>query len=162
VRDQAPAIEQKKRSFPLWAAALPGLIIALFFMGNAVLQFSRAAGAIKPVQADSGRTPKGASCVEIYAITLGDSDGYVREWSLGMPATKPSQTPERSTVLRGVARNGCGEELKNVRLRFVVHDEEGRKGDGNYLIENLQVGEAKNFERVWMGRVTSYDITADH
>jgi len=139
-------------------------MIALFFVSNALLQFSRASGTIKPVSPvsdNSRRESKGASCVEIYGLTISDSDNYVREWTLGMPANKPSQTPERATVLRGVARNGCGEDLKNVRLRFIVHDDEGRRGNGEYLIETMAVGEAKAFDKAWMGRVTSYEVTAN-
>lgn len=157
-----PDSSRTKRSFPLWAAALPGLLIALFFAGNAMLQFSRAAGSINPSSGDSRPKSNRASCVETYGITLSASEYYVREWSLGMPATSANnKTPELSTVLRGMARNDCGESLKNVRLRFVVHDEGGKKGDGSFLIENLAVGEAKSFERAWMGRVISYEITAD-
>ena len=63
-------------------------------------------------------------------------------------------------MVRGVVRNGCGENLKNVRLKFVVHDDAGAKGEGFYLLDTISVGEAKTFERAWMGHVTSYEITA--
>jgi hypothetical protein len=147
-----------KRPFPLWAAAVPGLLIAIFFSVNAMLQFSRAAGTIAPKPL---REPDHLACVDTYAVTLNPSDQYVREWTLGAPANSPNQSPEVSTVVRGMARNDCGENLVNIRLRFVVHDDAGKKGEGVYLIEKLGVGEVKPFDRAWMGRVVSYEITAD-
>jgi hypothetical protein len=99
--------------------------------------------------------------VETYGITLNTSESYVPEWTVGAPARSATSTPELSTVVRGMARNSCDENLKDVQIRFVVHDDGGRKGDGNFVFETLAVGEVKPFERAWMGRVTSYEITAD-
>ena len=130
-------------------------------MINATLQFSHVARAIDPHSVDFPTQSSRPLCVETYGIHLNASEYYVREWAMGIPANNPNKTPELSTVLSGMARNGCGENLKNVRIRFVVHDKEGRKGDGYYLIESLAIGEAKPFERAWMGRVTSYEVTAD-
>jgi len=154
----APDSLRPKRPFPLWAAAVPGLLIAIFFSVNAMLQFSRAAGTVAP---KSQRESNQLACVDTYAVTLNPSDQYVREWTLGMPGNSPNQSPELSTVVRGMARNGCDENLVNIRLRFVVHDDAGKKGEGVYVIEKLGVGEVKPFERAWMGRVVSYEITAD-
>lgn len=149
-----------RRGFPLWLAALPAAVITIFFVVPAIRQFSGAALAMDPTL-ESSRKSNRPSCVETYGITLNSSEYFVREWALGIPAPNRSNTPELSTVLRGMARNGCGEDLKNVHIRFVVHDHNGHKGDGYYLIETLAIGEAKPFERAWMGRVTSYEITTD-
>ena len=129
-------------------------------MMSAAFQFSHVAGQINPGSLDRSGKSTGSHCVETYGVTLSSSDQYVREWTLGAPANNATRTPEISTVLRGMARNGCGEDLKNVRIRLVVRDEAGAKGEGSYMIDGLVVGEAKPFERAWMGRVTSYEITA--
>jgi len=130
-------------------------------MINGALQFSHAARMINPSSGSPLRASNRPSCVETYGITLDSSEYYVHEWAAGMPAPKANGTPELSTVLRGMARNGCGENLTNVRISFTVHDEAGRKGDGFYLIESMAVGEVRPFERAWMGRVNSYEVTAD-
>jgi len=99
--------------------------------------------------------------VDTYGITLNVSDQYVPEWAPGLPAANPNKSPQVSTVLSGVARNGCQENLKNVRIRFEVHDDNGKRGAGTFLIESLPMGDVKPFERAWMGRVTSYEVTAE-
>jgi hypothetical protein len=130
-------------------------------MMTAMLSLSRVAKTINPDSGGPRVDPNRPSCVETYGITLNLSEYYVREWAVGAPATSPTKSPELSTVLKGMARNGCGEDLKNVRIKFVVHDDTGRKGDGTYLIESIAAGEVKSFERAWMGRVTSYEVGAD-
>jgi hypothetical protein len=67
--------------------------------------------------------------IETYSVTLDSSQLYVPEWQVGMQAN-PSQL---STVLRGMVRNGCGENMKNVRLHFVVHDDAGKKGEASLI-----------------------------
>ncbi len=99
--------------------------------------------------------------MDTYGITLNLSDQYVPEWAPGMPAVNPNKSPEVSTRLTGVARNGCQENLTNVRIRFEVHDDSGKKGEGTYLIDSLPIGDVKPFERAWMGRVTSYEVTVE-
>ncbi len=145
-----------KRRYPLWMAVLPGLIFIIY----AMLQVSRATRAIGPGPGNPG-PEKVLSCVETYDITLNLSEYYVPEWSPGMPASNPSNSPQLSTVLRGMARNGCGENLKNVRIKFVVHGDSGQKGDGSYTIESMAMGEVKPFEKAWMGRVASYEVAAE-
>jgi hypothetical protein len=149
---------QPRRRLPLWAAALPGLLLPLYFFVNAGLHFSNATGAIT---GDHPNPSKRLTCVDTYGITLNLSDQYVPEWSPGIPAANPNKSPEVSTVLTGVARNGCQENLKNVRIRFEVHDDSGKKGEGTYLIESLPIGDVKPFEHAWIGRVTSYELTAE-
>jgi len=99
--------------------------------------------------------------VDTYGITLNLSDQYVPEWAPGIPAANPNKSPKVSTVLTGVARNGCQENLTNVRIRFEVRDDSGKKGEGTYLIESLPIGDVKPFERAWIGRVTSFEVTAE-
>lgn len=155
-----PGPSASKRRFPLWIAGLPGLIAVGILMINAAVQFGRVAGKINPNATDSSKSP-GTHCVETYGVTLRSSDLYVRESPMGIPANAPNTTPEMSTVVRGMVHNGCGEDLRNVRIRFVVSDEAGKKGTGTYQIDSLAIGEAKPFERAWIGRVTSYEVTAD-
>jgi hypothetical protein len=95
-------------------------------------------------------------CIEAYSVTLDSSLLYVPEWQAGMVAN-PSQL---STVLRGMARNSCGENMKNVRLHFAVHDDAGERGEGFVNIDEIAASEAKPFETAWMSRLTSYEITA--
>lgn len=149
---------QPRRRFPLWVAALPGLLLPVYFFVRAAASFSSVTGAIG---GDHPNPSKRLTCVDTYGITLNLSDQYVREVAPGMPAVNPNKSPEVSTVLSGVARNSCQENLKNVRIRFEVHDDSGKKGEGTYLIESLPVGDVKPFERAWMGRVTSYEVTAE-
>jgi hypothetical protein len=137
-------------------AALPALLIAAYLMVRATLQFSVAAKAINPVAANSQKASNRLECIETYSVTLDSSQLYVPEWQVGMQAN-PSQL---ATVLRGMARNGCGENMKNVRLYFVVHDDAGKKGEGFFNIDEIAASETKRFEKAWMGHVISYEITA--
>jgi hypothetical protein len=85
----------------------------------------------------------------------------VPEFAPGIPSASTNKSPEISTVLTGTVRNGCQENLTNVRVLFEVHDDSGKKGEGSYLIPSLAIGEAKSFERAWIGRVTTYEVTAE-
>jgi hypothetical protein len=139
----------------MWLAALP----AVFLMMFSFVTFSRVGTKIKP----EDHAVKSLSCIDTYGVTLNLSDQYVPapESTVGTWSNNTNnKTPQISTVVRGVARNNCGENLKNVRLKFVVHDDGGASGDGFYLFDDLSNGEVKTFERAWMGRVTSYEITA--
>jgi hypothetical protein len=126
-------------------------------MITASVSLLRVAKTINPGAAGSARDPNKPACVETYGITLNLSEYYVREFA----AVKPTNTPELSTVVKGMAHNLCGEDLSNVHLKFEVHDDGGHKGDGYYLIEKLAAGQAAPFEKAWMGRVVSYEVTAD-
>lgn len=139
----------------MWIATLPALLAVI----AATVSFSRVSKTINP-NADGPIDPSHPSCVETYGITLNSSEYYVREFAPAFGPKKSDNTPELSTVLRGMARNNCGESLKNVRIRIVVRDESGQKGEGYHLIEEMADGEVKPFERAWMGRVTSYEIAA--
>jgi len=150
-----------KRRFPLWMAALPGVLMAGYFVVNATVQFSNAARVIGPTFGGGPKESNRLACVETYGVTLDLSQLYVPEWQVGMAARSPNALVQLSTVLRGMARNGCGENLKNVHLRFSVKDDIGRTGDGFISIDSMAIGEAKPFEKAWMGRVTSYEIAAD-
>ena len=152
-----------KRRFPLWSAALPGLLIAIYLVVRTTVQFASAAKAINPSATSSQNRANSLACIETYSVTLDSSQLYVPEWQAGMPLNSNSPNPSQpSTVLRGMALNGCGENLKNVQLRFVVHDDVGKRGDGYFLIADIAAGEAKPFEKAWMGHVTSYEIAAVH
>ena len=142
---------------PLWAAALPALLLPLYFFVNASLHSSNASNSIS----DHPKPSKQLACVETYGITLNLSDQYVSELTPGIPAANTNKSPEVSTVLTGTARNGCQENLTNIHIRFQVQDDSGKKGEGTYLIETLAIGEVKPFERASIGRVTSYEITAE-
>ncbi|MGO9634495.1 MAG: hypothetical protein ACLPX1_11445 [Steroidobacteraceae bacterium] len=130
----------------------------MYFFVNAAVRFSNVTGTIT---GDHPNPSKRLTCVDTYGITLNLSDQYVPEWAPGMPAVNPNKSPEVSTRLTGVARNGCQENLTNVRIRFEVHDDSGKKGEGTYLIDSLPIGDVKPFERAWMGRVTSYEVTVE-
>jgi hypothetical protein len=130
----------------------------LYFFVNAAVRFSNVTGVIT---GDHPSSSKRLTCVDTYGITLNLSDEYVPEFAPGIPAVNPNKSPQISTVLTGTARNGCQENLTNVRIRFEVRDESGKKGEGTYLIESLPVGDVKPFKRAWMGRVTSYEVTAE-
>jgi hypothetical protein len=155
-----PPPSAPKRRLPLWVAALPALLIPIFLMVRATVQFSAAAKTFNPVSSDQQKSSNRLACVETYGITLNSSQLNVPEWQVGIPANSGNSTPQLSTVLRGMARNGCDENLTEIRLHFVVHDDAGRKGEGFFLINSLSTGDAKPFEKAWMGRVASYEITA--
>ena len=157
----SPQPSSPKRSFPLWSAALPGLLIAIYLVVRTTVQFASAAKAINPSAGNSQKTSNRLACIDTYSVTLDSSQLYVPEWQAGIPMN--SATPSQpSTVLRGMALNSCGENLRNVQLLFVVHDDAGKKGEGFFQIADIAAGEAKPFEKAWMGHVTSYEITAVH
>jgi len=150
----------RPKRFPMWVAALPGLL----FMIVAMVSLVRASKAVNPAAGDPAVTPNKPACVDTYGITLNLSEYYVREWQLGdpvLPQRGDNKTPELSTVLRGMARNGCGEDVKNVRLKMVVHDDAGKKGEGFYFIEKMAAGEVTAFEKAWMGKVVTYEVTSN-
>ena len=153
-----PDSPSPRRRLPAWTAAIPALLITVFFVRN-VFQFSGVAAAINP-NSGSGHG-KTLACVETYGITLNTSDEYVPELMPGVPADTQGKPREISTVVKGLARNGCEENLKNLTIKFAVRDDQGKRGNGTFLIDSLTMGEIKPFERAWMGRVTSYDITAE-
>jgi len=137
----------------MWLAALAPALLIL----HSIVSFSRVSNKIKL----DDHPAQSLSCVETYAVTRNLSDQYVREGTFGTWLNNTgNRSPELATVVRGMARNNCGENLKSVRLKFVVRDDAGAKGDGFYLIDAISEGEVKTFERAWMGHVTSYEITA--
>jgi hypothetical protein len=143
----------------MWAAVLPALLVPVFLFVRAVLQF----GAFASASGISDAPPAKSNildCVVVYSITPHTSEFYVREFG-GFATQRPKNAPtELSTVLRGMAKNECGDPLKFVKLNFVVHDDKGQKGQGIITIDSLVNGEAKQFEKAWMGRVTSWEVTA--
>jgi hypothetical protein len=145
--------EPRKPNFRLMIAALPALIATSFAI-NAVIQMGHASRAVSGGD-DTSKTGKSLQCVETYAITLANSEYYVREgtWSVA-----PRGTPEVSTVLNGMARNDCGEPLKKVTIDIKVRDDAGNRGNGSVVIDYLNPGEAKPFSKAWMGHVSSYEI----
>jgi hypothetical protein len=143
--------EPRKFNIRLWIAALPALIATSFAI-NAVVQMGHASKAV--TGGDTSRTDKSLQCVETYAITLANSEYYVREGTF----VAPSGTPEVSTVLNGMVRNDCGEPLKRVSIEINVSDDAGKRGHGTVTIDELNSGEAKAFSKAWMGHVTSYEI----
>jgi hypothetical protein len=132
-------------------AALPALIATCFAV-NAFMQMGHASKAISGD--DTSKTSKSLQCVETYAITLTNSEYYVREGTWN----PPTGTPEVSTVVAGMVRNDCGEPLKKVTIDINVHDDAGKRGSGSVVIFDLNPGEAKPFSKAWMGHVTSYEI----
>jgi hypothetical protein len=132
-------------------AALPALIATCFAV-NAFVQMGHASRAISGN--DTSKSAKSLQCVETYAITLANSEYYVKEGTW----TPPGGTPEVSTVLNGMVRNDCGEPLKKVSIEFNVRDDAGKRGIGSAVVFELNAGEAKPFSKAWMGHVTSYEI----
>jgi hypothetical protein len=143
----------------LWVAALPGLAVLALATGFTAYQFGQFREASAAVVPGGGApaAPK-LDCVETYAITLHTSEFYVREGGAGLVRRPKNAPPELSTVLRGMARNGCEKPLKNVRVRIRVKDDEGKRGDAWADVGTLAVGQGRPFERAWIGRVTSYEI----
>jgi hypothetical protein len=131
-----------------WIKVLP-ILIALGFMGRSFVQMNKVTSAI------SSNATQPVQCVETYGITLANSEYYHAEGNWDMA---PQRTPQLATVVSGMARNDCGEPLNSVVVSIKVQDDDGRRGSGSAMISNLGVGEAKRFEKAWMGRVTSYEI----
>lgn len=147
----SPQPNEPKAKFPVWFAAVPGLVIATIFVGRALVQTGGAASAIT---GDTSTHSKALSCVETYSITLGNSEFYVPEGQQFVPR----KNVEISTVLSGMVRSDCAEPLKSVRIPIDVRDESGKQGSGTVTVQGLSPGEAKPFSHAWMGRITSYEI----
>jgi len=137
---------------PRWLAAAPGLLLVTFFASRAFLQMGQASRAITGNPAP--RHARSLSCVDTYAITLSSSENYVPEGQEFVPR----QSTEISTVVNGMVRNDCGEQLQSVTIPITVRDDDGKRGNGTVTIPDLYPGEVKSFSKVWMGRVTSYEI----
>jgi hypothetical protein len=145
-------IEPEKAKFPRWLAVLPAFLLVSIFGGRALMQTGGAAKAI--TAQDPASTMKTLSCVEVYGISLANSEYYVPEGQQFLPKT----TPRISTVLNGMVRNDCGEPLKSITIQISVLDDAGKRGDGYVTVPDLNSSEAKPFDRAWMGRVTQYEI----
>lgn len=141
-----------RRRLPGWLAVLPGIAIATIFAGRAFVQTGQAS---RVILGDEVSKPATAlTCVETYGVTLANSQFYVREGQ----QFSPPKTTEISTVLTGMVRNDCGELLKSVTIDIKVSDDDGKRGAGSVTVSQLNPGEAKQFSKAWMGRVTSYEI----
>jgi hypothetical protein len=155
--DAAGPGESKPR---LWIALIPGLLTIVLVAGAAIprwLQFNRVSGVITSgSKTTSDAAPRGRlECVDVYALTLKGSEFYVPE---NTPWRTRNAPREMSTVVEGMASNRCGKPLKNVQVRIKVRDDKGRGGSGWAKVGDLGAGQAKAFERAWMGRVTSYEV----
>lgn len=124
----------------------------------AAYQFATLTRVSRAVTPDGGSSGKSLDCVETYGITLHTSEFYVRELGSSAAPRPKNAPPELSTVIRGMARNGCGKRLNNVRIRIKVRDEAGNRGDSWAYAGTLEPGEAKPFERAWMSRVVAHEI----
>ena len=138
--------------FPRWLAAVPALIIVTIFAGRAVVQMGMAS---RVINGDNGaKATQSMTCVETYGLNLANSEFYVPEGQ----QFQPRKTIQISTVLTGMVRNNCGEPLKSVSIHIKVRDDEGKRGDGWVTVSPLNSGEAKQFSKAWMGRISSYEI----
>jgi hypothetical protein len=137
-------------------AALPGLVLVTVFGVRAFVETGQASRAISGAVSgnDASKSSKSLSCVETYSLTLTNSEYYVPEGQ----EFSPRKTPELSTVIGGMVRNDCGEQLKSVTVHINVRDDSGKRGHGAVTVSGLNPGEAKPFSKAWMGRVTSYEI----
>jgi hypothetical protein len=141
-------------------ALVPGMITVALTTGFVIYQFGQFRGVSGVIAPGGGSNPTegGRECVETYGITLHTSEFFVREMP-GSGPFRPKNAPrELSTVVRGNARNGCGQPLKKVQIRIKVHGDDGKNGAAWADVGDLGTGQSKPFERAWMGRVTSYEI----
>ena len=138
-----------------WLLALTLIALAGGFVAFQYMNMIRVAEAISP---GGTSAVNGRGCVETYGITLHTSWSHVREYSLLAPRQGKNAPNEEATVLRGMARNGCGEPLRNVRVKINVRDASGSKGSGWADVGVLAIGQVRSFEKAWMGRVTSYEV----
>ena len=109
----------------------------------------RASRAVSGNGNDTPKPSKSLKCVEVYGVTLANSEYYVPEGTFYRDPQKPV---ELSTVLSGMVRNDCGEPLRTVTIHINVRDDDRRRGDGSVSVSDLNPGEAKPFSKAWMGR----------
>jgi len=144
---------RQKAGFRPWIAALPALVIVTIFAANALVQIGQASRAISG--SDTSKVSKSLQCVEVYGVTLTNSEYYLPE---GTWSRDPQKPLELSTVVSGMVRNNCGEPLRTVTIHINVRDDDRRRGDGSVSVSGLSPGDAKPFSKAWMGRITSYEI----
>ena len=144
------------RKLPTWLAALPAIAVAVGLSGYGLFQMGRVSTAVGAGPSGKRASAGAMKCVEVYGMTMNTSEFYVRE---GRQFTSPKSGPrELSTVLRGMARNNCEGPVKGVKVNLKVKDDKGKHGSSWVPVGDLQVGEAKAFERAWMARVTDYEV----
>jgi hypothetical protein len=103
-----------------------------------------------------------SGCVETYGITLSNSHEYVRSFSeFPIAPRNPSAPRELATILHGNVINHCGDPFRRVHLNITVRDEKGMRGKATVQISDLKPGISQQFERVWIGQVTTWEITPD-
>lgn len=147
----------EKNKPKLWLAMMPAVIVLVAVSGIVLrntVEFGRVTSAIIP--GNGAGSSNANRCVETYAVTLHNSEYYVREFG---GIARPKDSPrELSTVIRGMARNVCSEPLQGVRIRIHASDDNGKTGSAWAPVGTLAPGQVRPFERAWIGRVTSYRL----
>lgn len=153
--DALPAPRRRKR--PLWFAVLPAFLLA---MGSSMWTILRLGG-LTPSWTDPAHfLSRSNPCAAVYGVNLYNSEYYSRD--PGPDATLTAQNPPRelATVITGMLENKCADPLESATVHFIVQDNNGARWSGDATVGEILPGQAKPFERAWLGQIVSYEIKA--
>jgi len=146
-----------KRRLPLWLAVVLGGVLPAAFLLRASFQFGRVVGGMEfddPLPSTAETNP----CVITHSVTQHTSEFWVRHKDPSEDDEATNGPRETASVLRGQVQNNCPEKQKHVRLHFRVTDGKQRLGTATLDVYDIPAGGSKEFERAWMGPITSWDI----
>jgi hypothetical protein len=140
---------------------LPAILLTTGMMTWSTLRFAGVTSAlgISRQPNPAGKAPAKA-CADVYGVNLYNSENYVRESLPGSGFASPKAPREFSTVVSGMVENKCSEPLESVSIFLKVRDASGAWGSGEAVVRNIAGGQAKPFERAWIGQIVSYEITS--
>jgi len=137
----------------LWLAALPAFLLTIGMSTWSILRF---AGVQPALDLSPPTKSKAAACAEVYGVETYNSEYYVKEAIRGL--TSPKAQREFATVVSGMVENKCDEPLRSVRINIKVKNGEGARASGEATVRDVRPGQAKRFERAWIGQIESYEI----
>lgn len=152
-----PPDPPRRRKSNVLLAALPAFLLTAFMSIWSLLRFAGVQPALGIGPLSGSRS---AACAQVYGVNLYNSEYYVRESRQGSGLVSPKAARELSTVVSGMVENTCNEPLKSVRIQLSVRDASGARGAGSVTVGNIGPGQAKPFERAWIGQITHYEIVA--
>jgi hypothetical protein len=141
----------------IWLAVLPAFLLTTGMSAWSILRF---AGVMPALGISPRQESRAKACAEVYGVNLYNSEYYVRESIPGSGIASSKAPREFSTVVSGMVENKCPEPLDTVRISLKVRAASGAQGSGEAVVRDIAAGQAKSFERAWIGQIVSYEIAS--
>lgn len=130
-----------------------GLIAGTYWIANARSELNRAVAEI-----DKRERGVVTDCVSAYGVSLTLTETYTPSRSNRPMPMYPNQDGRTFTVVRGMARNDCGDSIQRANLLIEVDGEDGSQGVAMVPVLGLEPGESKPFEQTFIGHASSFKV----